>query len=90
MEPNMGDRENWTNGKVWKTESMENLCHQFSECRKVTTHKMFKRSHTLMLKESLGSVMGKTEPTENLENWINGKFVSPVFWVQKGHHAKMF
>ena len=36
-EPKMGDGENWTNGKVRKTESTENLCLQFSECRKVTT-----------------------------------------------------
>ena len=47
-EPKMGDGENWTNGKVRKTELMENLCLQFSECRKVTTQKCFKCSHALM------------------------------------------
>ena len=36
-----------------------------------------------MLKPNLGWVTGKTEPKENLENWINGKFTSqPVFWVK--------
>ena len=48
-EPKMGDRENWTNRKILKTELMENLCLQFSECRKVTTQKCFKFSHALML-----------------------------------------
>ena len=49
MEPKMGDGENWTNKKVQKTESMENLCLQFSECIKVTTQKCFQCSHALML-----------------------------------------
>ena len=43
-----------------------------------------------MLKQNLAWVMGKTEPTESLENWINRNFVSLVFEVQKGHHTKMF
>ena len=60
---------------------MENLCRQFSECRKVTMQKCFKHSHTLMLKRNLGWVRGKTEPTENLENWTNRKFMSLVFWL---------
>ena len=36
-----------------------------------------------MLKPNLWWVTGKTEPMENLENWINRKFTSqPVFWVK--------
>ena len=48
-EPKMGDGENWTNRKVQKTESTENLCLQFSKCRKVTMQKRFRHSHALML-----------------------------------------
>ena len=70
-EPKMGDGENWTNGKVRKTESTENLCLLFSECRKVTTQKCFKCRHTSMLKRNLGWVTGKTEPMEKFGklNW---------------------
>ena len=51
---------------------MKNLCLWFSECRKVTTQKYFKRSHALILKWNLGWVMGKTEPMEKfgkLNQW---------------------
>ena len=93
MEPKMGEGENWTNGKVWKTELTENLCLQFSECRKVTTQKSFKCSHAVMLEWNLGWVMGKTEPTENLENWTHKKFTCPVFPVSMdisvGHYEKI-
>ena len=34
-----------------------------------------------MLKQNLGRVIGKTEPTENLENWTNRKLTSMVFPV---------
>ena len=69
----MGDRENWTNGKVWKTELTENLCFPLSECRKVTGQKWFKHSHASMLKQNLGWVTGKTEPKEKFRklNWQN-------------------
>ena len=60
----MGDRENWTNGKVQKTESTENLCLRFSECREVTPQKCFKCSHALMLKRNPGWMRGETEQTE--------------------------
>ena len=43
---------------------MKNLCLQFSECRKVTHTKMFKCSHTFMLKQNLGWVTEITELTE--------------------------
>ena len=72
MEPRMGDGENRTNRKVWNTESMENLCLLFSECRKVTMQKCFKHSQASMLKRNLGWVTGKTEPTEKfgkLNRW---------------------
>ena len=52
------------NGKVQKTELTENVCLLLSECRKVTTQKCFKSSHTSMLKLNLGWVTGKTEPME--------------------------
>ena len=72
-EAKMGDGENWTNRKVWKTESRENLCLQFSKCRKVTTQKCFKHSHASMLKQNLGWVTRKTEPMEKFGklNWQN-------------------
>ena len=80
-ESKMGDRENWTNRKVQKTESTENLCLLFSECRKVTTQKCFKCSHASMLKWNLGWVTGKTEPMEkfrklNRQNFCVSGFLS--------------
>ena len=47
------------------------------------------------MKQNLEWVMGKTEPTETLQNWINGKFASPVFrvsmkWnISVGHYEKI-
>ena len=54
-----GDGEKLNQWKVWKTESKENLCLQFSECRKVTMQKCFEHSHVLTLKWNLGWVTGK-------------------------------
>ena len=67
----MGDGENWTIGKVRKTELTENWCLPFFECRKVTTQKCFKHSHASMLKQNLGWLREKIEPIEKFENWIN-------------------
>ena len=91
-EPKMGDGENWTNGKVRKTESTENLCLLFSECRKVTTQKCFKHSHTSMLKQNLGWVTGKTVPTEKFGklNWQNFLSLDFQVWnISISHYKKI-
>ena len=61
----MGDGGKLNQQKIWKTESAEKLHLQFSECRKITTHKCSKHNHALMLKRNLRWVMGKTESMEN-------------------------
>ena len=59
---------------------MENWHLQFSKCRNVTTHNC---PHINVLRVEMEPMMGdrETEPTENLENWTNGKFTSQVFQV---------
>ena len=90
--PKMGDGENWTNGKVRKTELIENLCLPLSECRKVTMQKCFKRSHTSMLKQNLRWVTGKTEPMDKFGKLNRQNFLSLDFrvWnISIGHYEKI-
>ena len=88
----MGDRENWTNRKVRKTELTENLCLPLSECRKVTTQKCFKHSHASMLNRNLGWVTGKTEPMEKFRKLNPQNFSSLDFrvWnISISHYEKI-